>query len=104
MYVCMYVCMIYAYRDRISAEVEGRPLPTELPIVKQSSGITLHKYILRACILYTYIHVLHMSGGGAHVAQGSDPLPGESEAAYVARQKQLQNEVIHTCIHTYIRT
>eukprot|EP01036_Dinobryon_divergens_P031117 gene31117-40465_t len=30
--------------------------------------------------------------GGAHVAQGSDPLPGESEAAYVARQRQLQNE------------
>ena len=47
-YVLMYVCMhICAYRDRISAEVEGRPLPTELPVVKQSSGnAAYHLYLL----------------------------------------------------------
>lgn len=33
-----------------------------------------------------------LTAGGA-AAQGSDPLPGESEADYVARQRQLQNEV-----------
>lgn len=54
------------YKDRISAAVEGRPLPTALPKVEQS----------------------HNSG----VAQGSDPLPGESEADYVARQRKLQEE------------
>ena len=48
------------YRDRLSAEVEGRPLPTELPAA--SSG----------------------------AIGGSDPLPGESEAAYVERQRRLQ--------------
>jgi len=52
------------YKDRISAAVEGRPLPTQLP--KDDSS---------------------------HVAQGSDPLPGESEADYVARQRRLQDEV-----------
>lgn len=56
------------YRDRITAEVEGKPLPTELPVVKQSSH----------------------AGSGA--VQGSDPLVGESEADYVARQRLLQNE------------
>ena len=54
------------YKDRISATVEGRPLPTALPKVEQS----------------------HQS----NLAQGSDPLPGESEADYVARQRKLQEE------------
>lgn len=50
------------YRSRILAEVEGKPLPTE---IKASSS---------------------------KVIQGSDPLPGESEADYVARQRALQDE------------
>jgi ADP-ribosylation factor GTPase-activating protein 1 len=55
------------YRDRMSAEVEGRPLPTELPAVQP---------------------------GGAHGAdQSTEPLAGESEAQYVARQRKLQEEV-----------
>eukprot|EP01038_Epipyxis_sp_PR26KG_P008669 gene8669-11712_t len=57
------------YRDRISAEVEGRPLPTELPVVASSS-----------------------SSQSRHVAQGTDPLPGETEAEYVARQRLLQEQ------------
>jgi ADP-ribosylation factor GTPase-activating protein 1 len=50
------------YRDRLSAEVEGRPLPTEL------------------------------KAPSSNVIQGSDPLPGESEKDYVARQRKLQEE------------
>eukprot|EP00597_Dinobryon_sp_UTEXLB2267_P004507 CAMPEP_0170058802 /NCGR_PEP_ID=MMETSP0019_2-20121128/1289_1 /TAXON_ID=98059 /ORGANISM="Dinobryon sp., Strain UTEXLB2267" /LENGTH=376 /DNA_ID=CAMNT_0010263835 /DNA_START=354 /DNA_END=1484 /DNA_ORIENTATION=+ len=56
------------YRDRIAAEVEGKPLPTELPAAKQTNQ------------------------AASGVVQGSDPLPGESEADYVARQRLLQNE------------
>lgn len=51
------------YRDRLLAEVDGRPLPTELP--KATSNAT---------------------------AGGTDPLPGESEEDYVARQRRLQAE------------
>ena len=51
------------YRDRLLAEVEGRPLPTELP--KSVNTAT---------------------------AGGTDPLPGESEEEYVARQRRLQAE------------
>ena len=51
------------FRDRLLAEVEGRPLPTELP--KALNNAT---------------------------AGGTDPLPGESEDDYVARQRRLQAE------------
>jgi hypothetical protein len=48
--------------------VEGRPLPTELPkAAEQQSSGTLE--------------------------QSSDPLPGESETQYVARQRALQEQV-----------
>jgi ADP-ribosylation factor GTPase-activating protein 1 len=50
------------YKDRLLAEIENRPLPTELPKVDQNA---------------------------AH--HGSDPLPGESEADYIARQRRLQD-------------
>lgn len=50
------------YRDRLLAEVEGKPLPTEL------------------------------KAPTSNVVQGSDPLPGESEVDYVARQRKLQEE------------
>ncbi len=58
------------YRERMSAELEGRPLPTELPAAKTNVAAT------------------------STVAQGTDPLPGESEAQYVARQRKLQEEVL----------
>ena len=54
------------YKDRISAAIEGRPLPTALPKVEHSNQ--------------------------SNLAQGSDPLPGESETDYVARQRKLQEE------------
>mmetsp|Transcript_32202 Transcript_32202/g.53795 ORF Transcript_32202/g.53795 Transcript_32202/m.53795 type:complete len:301 (-) Transcript_32202:10-912(-) len=67
------------YRDRIDAAANGRPLPTELP-APEGSG----------------------SGGGggsgginssdSNPAQGVEPLEGESEAQYVARQRRLQEE------------
>jgi len=53
------------YRDRITATVDGRPLPTELPKAASSSSA---------------------------INCSSDPLPGESETEYVARQRQLQEE------------
>jgi hypothetical protein len=57
------------YRDRIEAAANGRPLPTELPALKLGSSAS--------------------SG----VQQGTDPLEGETEAQYVARQRKLQEEV-----------
>jgi len=56
------------YRDRIEAAANGRPLPTELPVLKPGSSAS--------------------SG----VQQGTDPLEGETEAQYVARQRKLQEE------------
>ena len=53
------------YRDRITASVDGRPLPTELPKAASSSSA---------------------------INCSSDPLPGESETEYVARQRQLQED------------
>lgn len=55
------------YKDRLSAKVEGKELPTQLPVVAPSAS----------------------SGPG--IAEGTDPLPGESESDYVARQKKLQD-------------
>lgn len=55
------------YRDRILATVEGRSLPTELP--KSNQGAS-----------------------SSTVSQSTDPLPGESEQDYVARQRKLQEE------------
>lgn len=66
------------YRDRLSAEVEGRPLPTQLPS-PQSSISTSNNGSTKSTV--------------SSVAGGTDPLPGETEAQYVARQKQLQEEV-----------
>jgi len=57
------------YRDRIEAAANGRPLPTELPVLKPGSS------------------------GASEVQQGTDPLQGETEAQYVARQRKLQEEV-----------
>lgn len=54
------------YKDRLNAKVEGRELPTQLPVVASSTS-------------------------AAPIAEGTDPLPGESEAEYVARQKKLQD-------------
>lgn len=54
------------YKDRLSAKVEGRELPTQLPVVAPTTS-------------------------AAAIAEGTDPLPGESEAEYVARQKKLQD-------------
>lgn len=57
------------YRDRIEAAANGRPLPTELPVLKPGSS------------------------AASGVQQGTDPLEGETEAEYVARQRKLQEEV-----------
>lgn len=54
------------YKDRLSAKVEGRELPTQLPVVATTTS-------------------------EAPIAEGTDPLPGESEAEYVIRQKKLQD-------------
>jgi hypothetical protein len=56
------------YRERLNAEVNGLPLPTKMPEVSTTSS-------------------------SSHAQTGSDPIPGESEAEYVARQRKLQEEV-----------
>lgn len=69
------------YRDRIDAQVHGRPLPTELPS-SPNTGMS------SAGSTHSSAGSLSSSG----VAQGTDPLPGETEAQYVARQRILQEE------------
>ncbi len=58
------------YRERLAAEVNGSSIPTQLP--------TRHK-----------------PGSKAQDVNTSDPLPGESESDYIARQRRLQEEVCH---------
>ena len=73
-------------KDRIDAAANGRPLPTELPSNNNHSG-----NMSGASSTHSSNNSLH----GA-VAQGTDPLAGESEADYVARQRKLQEEVKKT--------
>lgn len=61
------------YKSRLLAIVEKREPPTELPPSAKGGGDQNTDH------------------------QGSDPLPGESEAEYVARQRKLQQEVL-TCV------
>ena len=63
------------YKDRLLAQVEGRPLPTELPKLSSSSS----------------------TSSMGSTPGGTDPLPGESEEDYVARQRKLQAEVCFIC-------
>lgn len=90
------------YKDRIDAAANGRPLPTELPTTggggnshgSQSGNMS------GAGSAHSSSGNLSGGGGGGHssVAQGTDPLPGESEADYVARQRKLQEEVYLQCV------
>lgn len=58
------------FRERLNAEVNGLPLPASRPERYQAS-----------------------SKSSSADAKGSDPIPGETEAEYVARQRRLQEEV-----------
>jgi hypothetical protein len=95
------------YRDRVDAAANGRPLPTELPTspasgtmsgagsTHTSTGSLSSRY--EAPPPYASVSLwLHANFSFerfySSVAQGTDPLPGESEAAYVARQRLLQEE------------
>lgn len=71
------------YKERIDAAANGRPLPTELPAGSNGNG---------GLSGAGSTHSSNSSLGGSSVAQGTDPLPGESEADYVARQRILQEE------------
>lgn len=55
------------YKDRLEAEIAGRPLPTQLPAAQSSGG----------------------SGG---VSGSVEPINGESEEAYVRRQQRQREE------------
>mmetsp|Transcript_16938 Transcript_16938/g.52908 ORF Transcript_16938/g.52908 Transcript_16938/m.52908 type:complete len:424 (+) Transcript_16938:93-1364(+) len=71
------------YRDRLTAKVEGRPLPTALP--KSGAAVTT--------VYDTSTHDSMSAGGfGATNKKGVEPLSGESESDYVARQRRLQAE------------
>lgn len=96
------------YKDRIDAAANGRPLPTELPGGSamggggstHSSNNSLHstlvlKYPHLFNVLLIHSRIVSFSYS---VAQGTDPLAGESEADYVARQRQLQEEVAKTTL------
>ena len=86
-------------QDRVSAAAEGRPLPTQLPQAPAASHSTVaqvRRRVVPVCnhhpsssqiISLALAHMLPRA-----TTQGSDPLPGESEADYVARQRKLQDE------------
>ena len=59
------------YKERLVCQVEGRPMPSSLPVTN-GSGVS------HSCSNST--------------VQGTEPIPGESEAQYIARQRQLQEE------------
>lgn len=64
----------HLYREQIRALAEGREPPSQLPTQSH--------------------HVNQSSHSNSSVdASGSEPLPGESESQYIARQKRLQEEV-----------
>lgn len=74
------------YKDRLVAKVEGKPLPTELP-----------KHVGPVSTVYDTSSRDSMSAGGFGATNGGgkkgvEPMSGESESAYVARQRQLQAE------------
>lgn len=70
------------YKDRLVAKVENKPLPTELP-----------KHVGPVSTVYDTTTHDSMSAGGFGATNSSksvEPVAGESESAYVARQRQLQ--------------
>lgn len=71
------------YRERLVAKVEGRPLPTELP---KQTGLVSTVYDASTG------DTMSAGGFGATNKKGVEPLSGESEADYVARQRRLQAE------------
>eukprot|EP00640_Fibrocapsa_japonica_P001793 CAMPEP_0113936356 /NCGR_PEP_ID=MMETSP1339-20121228/3283_1 /TAXON_ID=94617 /ORGANISM="Fibrocapsa japonica" /LENGTH=455 /DNA_ID=CAMNT_0000938811 /DNA_START=123 /DNA_END=1490 /DNA_ORIENTATION=+ /assembly_acc=CAM_ASM_000762 len=62
------------YKDRLLAEVEGRPLPTQMPARAPSSTGSAS------------------SGAGPVVGGGLERLPGESDEQYIERQKALREQ------------
>ncbi len=71
--------------------MEGLPLPTELSAAATtgSSGGTSGKMAGAGSSLSSK----STSSSSSGTIAGSDPLPGETEAQYVARQRKLQEEV-----------
>jgi len=71
------------YKDRLVAKVENKPLPTELP--KQKNRVST--------VYDSASGSSTTSAGGFGSSHSSvEPLSGESESAYVARQRALQEE------------
>jgi hypothetical protein len=58
------------YKDRLRALIDGSPVPNDISTYMKSAEAATTSH--------------------SSVAQGSDPLPGESNDAYVTRQRQLQ--------------
>lgn len=74
------------YREKLKAEVEGQPFSTPAPSLSAGGLPPNASNSSRASSGNNT-----PSGGGAAVA-GSEPLPGETEVEYIARQKRLQEE------------
>lgn len=101
------------YRERVKAAAEGLPLPTELPSNASNNSSSYNRSTsnnsLSSNMSRNSSGTNMSSGTGTGSAtgsstpttpQGSDPLPGESEADYVARQRKLQEEVRSALILT----
>lgn len=71
------------YKDRLEAKVEGKPLPTELP--KQTMAVST--------VYDTASSSMSAGGFGATSKKAAcEPLAGESQDQYIARQVRLQED------------
>mmetsp|Transcript_20786 Transcript_20786/g.66898 ORF Transcript_20786/g.66898 Transcript_20786/m.66898 type:complete len:416 (-) Transcript_20786:427-1674(-) len=81
------------YADRLVAKVEGRPLPTELPKVATQASTVYDSASSRGSGMSAGGFSGGGGGGGSSgSSKGVEPLSGESENDYVARQRALQEE------------
>jgi ADP-ribosylation factor GTPase-activating protein 1 len=70
------------YKLQLKARAEGKPIPTELPVVAPRSG---NNHMPSS-------HSHNSSSSSAGDPQSMERLPGESEQQYVARQTRLREE------------
>ncbi len=87
--------IILLSRERLKAEVEGLPIPTELPTASSNSNNSSRSSTAAATGVSSYSNNSNNAGTASvsTTPMGTDPLAGETEAQYVARQRKLQEEV-----------
>lgn len=82
------------YRERLRALVEGRDPPTELPKRAPAPAPMMapHQAPTSSGGPGGFGGPALASGGGGHAGSALEPLPGEGQEQYVARQRRLNEE------------